>query len=407
MAHRRRAATGKTSFPTTIPHPSPLAHLDHLPPLQVTPSAARVPDSTSPVPAIRRGEIVNWEVLESVLHYALYDQLPWIEGAEGPVMMVEPALTPRRDRERLIQLMFEVFNVNGYFATDAAVASLAAVGRLGGTVVDVGYEKTDVIPVLDGLTQASAAVRLPYGGRQITEHMQTLLQARGYTVELKEAEKAKLTAMRAADSSAGVPPAAATAPGGGAAAAAGEGGTDAAAGAGAGEGPSGAAPMETDNGGAYRVTYTLPDGQSIGVVEEGRALVAAVLNPAAALGLTLPTLAEAVQTAGLVTTLHGEKESRKVLAENILVCGGGAGATALPARLLSQVAALAVPALPPALVSIPGYLPKRAAQQAAWNGGAIIARYVFGGTGVNALSQPITRSDYNEMGPAYVHRKCS
>lgn len=370
------------SFETRSPHP------DHLPPLprsQVTPSSARVPDSPSPVPALSRGEIVSWEVLEAVLHYALYEQLPWVEGAEGPVMMVEPALTCRADRERLTQLMFEVFNANGYFATDAAVASLAAVGRLGGTVVDVGYEKVDVIPVLDGLTQASAATRLPYGGRQLTEHLQALLRRRGVDLSLEDAEKAKLTAMRAADPAAG-------GPGKAAAAAAGDGG--------------GAAAAEADGGG-YRVTYTLPDGQSIDVVEEGRALVAAVLDPAAALGLTLPTLAEAVQTAGLVTTLHGEKEARKVLADNVLVCGGGAGAAALPVRLLAEVAALAVPALPPALAPVPEYLPKRAAQQAAWNGGAVIARYVFGGTGVNSLSQPITRADYNEMGPAYVHRKCS
>lgn len=35
----------------------------------------------------------------------------------------------------------QVFNVAGYYGADQAVLSLYALGRLGGTVVDIGYEK--------------------------------------------------------------------------------------------------------------------------------------------------------------------------------------------------------------------------------------------------------------------------
>lgn len=40
------------------------------------------------------------------------------------------------------QLAFEVFNVQGYFVADQAVLSLYAVGKLNGTVVDLGARTT-------------------------------------------------------------------------------------------------------------------------------------------------------------------------------------------------------------------------------------------------------------------------
>lgn len=55
--------------------------------------------------------------------------------------MAEPNFVSRGERERLCQLMFEVLNLAGYYAADQAVLSLYAIGRLSGTVVDVGYGK--------------------------------------------------------------------------------------------------------------------------------------------------------------------------------------------------------------------------------------------------------------------------
>jgi actin-related protein 7, plant len=361
---------------------------------QVTPSAATTPTSPDPIHPIQRGEIVNWDVLESILHYALYDQLPsWVQGAEGSLLMIEPALTSRSDRELLTQLMFEVFNVSNYYATDSAVASLAGVGKLSGVVVDIGYDKIDVMPVLDGLLQASSGARLPYGGQNLTTYIQQLLAEKGINVSLEDAEKIKLSAMHVAPLPGSEPQA--LAPGGGLVAADAAGKDDA------------ERKAEEEKQKERRKTYTLPDGQIINVGKEGKALGEAVLNPSL-LGFTLPTLSEAIQTAGLVTTLHGGKESAKILAENLLVCGGGAGAHGISQRLLAEVTATAHPNYPPALCNIPEYMPKRTAQRAAWIGGAVMAKIVFSGSGPMQISQhPVSKADYDEMGPAIIHRKCS
>jgi actin-related protein len=93
------------------------------------------------VKPIVQGEIKDFEALEAVIRHVLYYQSGWSEGSEENIVIVEPALTPRLDRERITQMMFEKFNVNSLFVTDASVASLYSVGKTGGIVVDVGYEK--------------------------------------------------------------------------------------------------------------------------------------------------------------------------------------------------------------------------------------------------------------------------
>jgi len=46
------------------------------------------------------------------------------------------------DREQLTQLAFEEFNMTGFFLCDQPVLSLYSVGKITGTVVDLGHCKT-------------------------------------------------------------------------------------------------------------------------------------------------------------------------------------------------------------------------------------------------------------------------
>ncbi|EFJ45278.1 actin-related protein Arp7 [Volvox carteri f. nagariensis] len=100
---------------------------------------------------IRAGKITNWDEFESLAHYTLYELLGWELGNEGSIMLCEPLLTGRPDRETMTQLMFEVFNVTGLFCQDQAVLSLFAFGRTNGLVVDIGHDKVDVATVTEGL----------------------------------------------------------------------------------------------------------------------------------------------------------------------------------------------------------------------------------------------------------------
>ena len=87
---------------------------------------------------ILRGEVVDWEGLESIWEYILYDQIGWIYGEEGGLLMTEPMLTPKDVKEKVAQIAFESFNVSGLFLTEQPITSLYSVNKLTGCAVSVG-----------------------------------------------------------------------------------------------------------------------------------------------------------------------------------------------------------------------------------------------------------------------------
>jgi len=121
------------------------------------------------VDPIVRGVINNWDAMEDLLHYVFYTGLGWEVGNEGQVLFADPLLTPKVIREQLVQLMFETFNVTGYYASEQAVLSIYAAGRISGCAVDVGHGKIDIAPVWEGAVLHNASKKLEIGGMDLTE----------------------------------------------------------------------------------------------------------------------------------------------------------------------------------------------------------------------------------------------
>ncbi|AQK65259.1 Actin-related protein 7 [Zea mays] len=88
-----------------------------------------------------RGFVKDWDAMEDLLNYVLYRDIGWEIGDEGQILFTEPLFTPKTLREQLVQLMFEKFNVSGFYASEQAVLSLYAVGRISGCTVDIGHGK--------------------------------------------------------------------------------------------------------------------------------------------------------------------------------------------------------------------------------------------------------------------------
>ena len=53
---------------------------------------------------MHRGAVTDWEALESIWHYTVFEQLGWIEGEEGGLMITAPLVWSRRDREVAAQV---------------------------------------------------------------------------------------------------------------------------------------------------------------------------------------------------------------------------------------------------------------------------------------------------------------
>lgn len=93
-----------------------------------------------------------------------------------PILMLYPPNFDDRDKELLTQFVFEKLKAPGFAIMDASLAVLWAYGVSTATVVDVGYEKTDITPVVDFIVQERARTTVSgWGGDSMTKHLAKLL----------------------------------------------------------------------------------------------------------------------------------------------------------------------------------------------------------------------------------------
>ena len=96
-----------------------------------------------------RGIITNWDDMEKIWHHTFYNELS-VNPADHPVLLSEPPLNPKANRERMTQIMFETFNVPAMYLNIQAVLSLYASGRTTGCVLDSGDDMAYSVPIYEG-----------------------------------------------------------------------------------------------------------------------------------------------------------------------------------------------------------------------------------------------------------------
>lgn len=99
---------------------------------------------------------------------------------QHPVLLTEPPLNPRSNRETAAQILFETFNVPALYNSIQAVLSLYASGRTTGIVLDAGDGVSHAVPVYEGFAMPSSIRRIDVAGRDVTEYMQLLFRKSGY-----------------------------------------------------------------------------------------------------------------------------------------------------------------------------------------------------------------------------------
>ncbi|CDP04578.1 unnamed protein product [Coffea canephora] len=309
------------------------------------------------VDPIVRGFVKDWDAMEDLLHHVLYTGLGWEMGNEGQILFTDPLCTPKAVREQLVQLMFETFNISGFYASEQAVLSLYAVGRISGCTVDIGHGKIDIAPVIEGAVQHIASRRFELGGLDLTKLLVQELAKSNPQVKLSlsDAEKIKEQYACCAEDDVNY------------------------------EKIQVSCPVEQ---------HTLPDGQVIMIGKERYTIGEALFQPSV-MGLEAHGIVE--QLVRSISTVSSE--NHRQLLENTVLCGGTASMTGFEDRFQKE-ASLCSSAIRPSLVKPPEYMPENLITYSAWVGGAILAKVVF------PQNQHITKADYDENGPAVVHRKC-
>jgi len=306
---------------------------------------------------IEQGVITNWDDMEKVWHHTFYNELR-ISPEEHNVLLTEAPLNPKNNRERITQIMFEVFNTPGMYIAIQAVMSLYSAGKTTGVVLDSGDGVSHFVPIYEGYAFPHAIIRVNLAGRDLTEYLLKILSERGLHLtssaerEIVRDIKEKLCYVSLDYET---------------------------------------EYKESTKSTAIEAQYEMPDGEVITIGNERFRCPEALFKPSL-VGKEMLGIHDQAYSA----IMKSDLDIRKDLYSNIILSGGSTMFPGLPERLSKEIQKLA-PSATSSKVKVIA-MPER--KYSVWIGGSILSSLS------NFQVMWITKSEYDESGPQIVHRKC-
>ncbi|KAI9805512.1 MAG: hypothetical protein M1825_000763 [Sarcosagium campestre] len=134
---------------------------------------------------LQGGRVADWSCFKAFLHHVRNILSPTLHS---PILLVAEACWTRLDNEILTNFIFEKFQPPAFCLMDPALAICYAYGVATATVIDVGYEKTDITSVSDFIAHdVGRGIAVPdAGGDAMTKRLFELLEPQGWTINMCE-----------------------------------------------------------------------------------------------------------------------------------------------------------------------------------------------------------------------------
>ena len=303
---------------------------------------------------IKHGIIINWDDMETLWRHTFKNELR-IEPQNQAVLLTEPVLNPKSNREKMCQIMFEKFSIPNLYVALQGVLSLYASGRANGMIFDCGDGVTQTLGVYQGYAFSEAFSRIDFAGDLITDYLNDALTERGYMFStIKEKEivkdmKEKLCYV--------------------------------------------ALDYEQElvkKSSSINKTYKLPDGQEIKIENECFRCPEVLFQPRL-LGLTkTPGIHELIFN----SIMKCDIDIRKDFYANIVLSGGSTMFPGIAERLKREISLLA-----PSSIRVNIIKPDER-KITSWIGGSILASLS------TFQSDFVSKQEYYEYGPNIIHKKC-
>ncbi|KAG8506616.1 Actin-like protein 8, partial [Galemys pyrenaicus] len=118
---------------------------------------------------VQRGRVLNWEAVEKIWTVVMKKYRR--EHEDAPVIVTESPLREPADRQKTLEIMFELLKVPSVLLADQLEMSLYASGLLTGVVVDSGHGLTRVQPFHLGRPVHAGGRTLEFGGQDLSAYL--------------------------------------------------------------------------------------------------------------------------------------------------------------------------------------------------------------------------------------------